>query len=261
MRLPWPDRSLFGAGMIVGNEYLMPKLLEKAMRNNSLFLTLASILMLLAVPLAAQTTVLWQASSGLLPSQGTRPWILTDTAEPEEPILDAGVLTLPTDANAEILYYGQTAEHVSIPSELVIETTVQLVSGSSASNDKGSAIVAFTLAPEFGSSFHIGVDDIFLLDDNNLRGDSAAVETDDGFHTYRIEVDSLGEVAVFYDGVLTLNGSSFASSPANGPVPRVIWGMASTDSQGVANWLSFEHNAGEPALFEDGFESGGTGAW
>ncbi|MBZ0112047.1 MAG: hypothetical protein K8J08_06280 [Thermoanaerobaculia bacterium] len=227
----------------------------------TLFLTLASIPMLVASPSAAQTTVLWQASSGLFPDQGTRPWTLTDTAEPEDPTLGAGALTLATDANAEILYYGQTAEHVAIPSELVIETTLQLVSGSSSSNAKGSVIVAFTLAPEFGNSLHIGVDDIFLLDDNNLRGDSAVVETDDGFHTYRIEVDSFGEVVVLYDGVVTLSSSSFVSSPANGPDPRVIWGMASTESQGVADWLSFEHNAGEPALFEDGFETGDIGAW
>jgi hypothetical protein len=229
--------------------------------SSTLFLTLASIAILADSPSAAQTTVLWQASSGLFPDQGTRPWTLTDTAEPEEPLLSAGVLTLATDTDAEIIFYGQTAEHVSIPSDLVIETTLQVVSGSTSSNARGSVIVAFTLAPGFGNSLHIGVDDIFLLDDNNLRGDSAVVETDDGFHTYRIEVDSSGEVVVFYDGVMTLSSSSFVSLPANGLDPRVIWGLASTVSRGEVDWLSIEHNAGEPALFEDGFESGGIGAW
>jgi len=228
------------------------------------FLMLLAWLLIPVIPATAQTVQLWEASSGLLPSEAGLPWQLTDTASPEDPLLGSGVLTLATDPDAELLYFTQAGDAVSIPLDLVVETTLRLLSGSAAAAHRAPVSVSYTLAPYFGGSLQIGLDEIFLLADNNLKGDSAAVDTDDEFHTYRIEVDSSGEAVVFYDDVATLSGNSFVSTPANGPVPRLTWGMASSYSHGVAEWVSFEHNAGVPLVppfFEDGFESGDVSAW
>ncbi len=90
------------------------------------------------------------------------------------------------------------------------------------------------------------MDEIFLLVANNVKDVSAFVDTDDAFHTYRIEVDGAGNISVFYDNALTLSGSSFVSTPANGPTPRVAWGMSSGFAHGTAEWEFVEPNAGPP---------------
>jgi hypothetical protein len=80
---------------------------------------------------------------------------------------------------------------------------------------------------------------------------SVFVDTDDAFHTYRLEIDAAGDISVFYDGVLTLSGSSFTSASANGSAPRVGSGMSSSFSHGTAEWAFVEHDAGvgEPGTF------------
>ena len=59
------------------------------------------------------------------------------------------------------------------------------------------AHIFFTQSSELGNGLFIGVDEIFLLVANNVKDVSAFVDTDDAFHTYRIEVDGAGNISVF----------------------------------------------------------------
>jgi cysteine-rich repeat protein len=89
----------------------------------------------------------------------------------------------------------------------------------------------------------IGVDSIFLLAGNLTMGDSAVVDTDEAFHTYRIEIAGDDSVEVYYDDVLTLTGQAFADVREAG---RLSWGNSSVLSQGVSEWLSFSHDGLTP---------------
>ena len=171
---------------------------------------------------SAETTVRWEASSGLLPDQENPAWILTDTASPEDPVLGPTALTLATDPDNELMTYRQIEPAISIPDNLVIEARLRVLSSSHSSASKRAADIIFTQSPEFGNGLFIGVDEIFLLVANAMKDVSAFVDTDDAFHTYRLEVDGVGNISVFYDNVLTLSGSSW-SGPANGQTPRVAW--------------------------------------
>ncbi|MGH7966149.1 MAG: hypothetical protein ACRERD_30735 [Candidatus Binatia bacterium] len=51
-------------------------------------------------------------------------------------------------------------------------------------------------------------------------GDRMEVDTNDAPHTYRVEVNSLGGIRVFYDDVLPLNGSMFT----NAAPAQINWG-------------------------------------
>ena len=195
---------------------------------------------------AADTPVLWEATSGLFPDQIDLPYDLFDTAAPEDPVLSPTHLTLSTSIDSEIMGYEQLEPQVSIPDPLVIEARLRVLSGSGAIPATAPVDVIFTLTPEFGNGLRIHVDEIFLLLDNNVKGPSAVVDTNDAFHTYRMEVDGAGNISVYYDNVLTLTGSAFTSAPANGPTPRVAWGLASAFAHGTTEWEFVEHNAGPP---------------
>jgi hypothetical protein len=72
------------------------------------------------------------------------------------------------------------------------------------------------------------------------------VDTDDTFHTYRIEVEGVNVGSgfkVFYDGVLTLNGALFVADEDEHPL--IGWGDVDYNfgSSGVSEWQSFRHNA------------------
>ncbi len=188
----------------------------------------------------------WRGASGSTPDQVCPAWTLTDTAEPEDPVLGAGVLAISTSENGENVYYGQVAPVVSIPDQLVIETRARFVEGSSATPARATGFVGWSTQPIVGNALFIDRDEIFLLAANDARGASATVDTDDAPHTYRIVVDGTVDgslVTVFYDGAPTLTGVLFTSGDAFAPTPRIIWGEASLVASGALEFESFRHNA------------------
>ena len=189
----------------------------------------------------------WEASSGLLPDEICQPFGLEDTATPEEPVLGATFLTISTDVDAEHMGYFHSGADVSFTDPLVIEARLRVLSGSGVVTFRAPVEILFTLSPEFGNALYLDVDEIFVLSDNNTKGDSAVVDTDGAFHTYRIEVVvgglNDGDFEVYYDGVLTLTGTSFLSLPANGLEPRVSWGARTSFFHGTSEWEYLEHNA------------------
>ncbi len=108
---------------------------------------------------------------------------------------------------------------------LVIEARVKLGSGSTSAATRAPIVVAATTSPNVGSALWIGEDEIFINNADFVKGPTANVDTDDAFHTYRIEVTG-ASVDVFYDGALTLTGSTFTSVPgATRNCVRSSWGF------------------------------------
>jgi hypothetical protein len=188
----------------------------------------------------------WEAYSALTPEQVCPPWTLTDSADPEDPVLAGDLLTLATSADAENMSYLQTAPAVAMPETFVFEARVRVVSGASSGANRAPGFVGFTTAPGVGGLFFLAADEIFLTAAGDTKGASALVDTDDTLHTYRIVVDGTAAgspITVFYDGVPTLTGALYADAPSLGPVERVFWGEGSNLAFGTLEWERVRHNA------------------
>jgi hypothetical protein len=181
----------------------------------------------------------WDASSAMFPDQVCPAWTEGDTADVEVPTFSAGELVLGTDSGPELLFYRQTAPLLSVPDPLVIEARLKFVSGTT-SMIHAIAGVSFFDATQ-GNDLFVGQDEIFLLQDAVTRGASASIQTDDDFHTYRIEMDATGAIRVSVDGALLLTGMAF--SAAGGP--KIDFGDVTDDPDvtGSAEWDFVHHNA------------------
>jgi hypothetical protein len=119
---------------------------------------------------------------------------------------------------------------------------MKFISGTSSVPWRASAGIVF-----YTSHFlWIGRNEIFLNDGSRqIKGPSASVDTDDAFHTYRIEVEGVNAddaVKVFYDGGLTLTGALFVADEDEHPL--IGWGDVDYFStSGISEWQSFRHNA------------------
>ena len=184
----------------------------------------------------------YEASSGLLPDEVCPPWTLFDTASPEDPSLSGGKLVISTNQNRESMGFLQSASDIAIPPNLVIEERVKLVSGSSSALTRAPIAIGTTTSPAEGIVLWIAQDEMFINLADGVKGPTATVDTDGGFHTYRIEITG-ASVEVFYDGVLTLTGSTFTSAPTFGAVERIVWGEASGAALGTSEWEFVRHNA------------------
>jgi hypothetical protein len=198
----------------------------------------------LAGPTAAQTPTesVWQASSGLLPTQVCPAWTLTDTSA-SDPVLAPSGLTI-SDTTGEDLFYVQTdaLNVVPVPDPIVVEARMRFISGTSSANNRAPANVVITTAADTGTLFGIGPDEIFLTGVGDVRTQTASVDTDGASHIYRVEVTAAGAVTVFYDGIATLTGTIYMSADAFGPVRRIIWGEGSHIASGAHVWESVAHN-------------------
>ncbi len=204
----------------------------------------AAVLLGLAARASAQLTqAVWDGASGLTPDRACPAWTLVDTAAGADPVLSNGVLTLSTAANAQDMFYMQTALTTPLPDPLVIEARVKFDSGESSLGNRGPVAFAITTAPNAGSLFFVGAGQIFLTGAGDVRGPSAAVDTQSAFHVYHIEITAAGAVTVSYDGTPKLTGATYSSVPAFGPVPRILWGEGSIVAFGTEEWSSFRHNA------------------
>ena len=139
----------------------------------------------------------WEAGSGLLPDEICQPFGLEDTATPEEPVLGATFLTISTDVDAEHMGYFHSGADVSFTDPLVIEARLRVLSGSGVVTFRAPVEILFTLSPEFGNALYLDVDEIFVLSDNNTKGDSAVVELD-AFpgKMFSARVSSIGNSAI-----------------------------------------------------------------
>jgi hypothetical protein len=185
----------------------------------------------------------WNAASGLFPDEVSPAWTEGDTAEPEEPMLNGGVLTLSTSENLEHMFYIQSAPQIDVTLPFALEMRMRFVSGSSASTGRAPGFIAITTNVQEGTALFIDQDRIFITATGDVVGDSAMVDTDDAFHDYRLEIETDGGVTILYDGVPMLSGATFVSSNNHGPDDRVFWGEGSIHTFGVLDWQFVRHTA------------------
>ena len=198
-----------------------------------------------ATTTAPAATFAWDAAWGWYPNDLIPGMTLVDSAPLTDPILTNGSLRLATQATTENMFYICTGTNFTTPPNLIIETRMRVLTNFSTQLYRTAAIVGFTMAPDMGNTLFIGKDEIFLGNGHASRGTPAAVDTDDAFHTYRVEVDGAtasSAVRVYQDNVLKLTGTLYQDNPDNGSDPRVYFGEASSLAWGSNLWAMFSHN-------------------
>jgi hypothetical protein len=127
---------------------------------------------------------------------------------------------------------------------MLVEARLRFVSGGEVSVRTAPVTIALTTAPDVGVLFFLQADHISLTDSETTEGASATVDTDDAAHTYQLVVRG-SAVEVYYDGTLTLTGSTYLGTPGgdHGDLPRVLWGEGSSGAFGVHEWEFVRHNA------------------
>lgn len=206
---------------------------------------------LIALPGQSRAQCDWVAANGVLPDQMCTPWMLSQSAGAPSPVLGPSELTIATTSTSQNVFYIQQAPQLSLPPNLIIEATVEYVTGFSNHNSRAPGVIAFDVSSGWGNMLFIGDDEIFLnMSDGgsscSAKGPSASVSTKGGGHTYRIEVDTAlgGAITVFHDGVPVLTGATFkADTQCFVGSPRVFWGEGSGSTFGVLKWSKVSHNA------------------
>ncbi len=183
----------------------------------------------------------WEASSGKFPNEICPEWILINSADVEVPTLSGGDLVISTSDIGERMIYVHDTDVVSVPDTLLMEFRMRRISGTSPDPVRQPAGLVYYSKPDSGNVLYIGKDSIFIWSDYEVIGGLAEVDTDDDFHTYRVEATSLGDVYVYYDDVLTLSGQTIAF-PTSSP-PFIYWGDPSLLDYGESHWKYFKHNA------------------
>jgi hypothetical protein len=208
----------------------------------------------LGAPANALVT-LWEASSGLLPDQVDPAWNLNDNAPATDPVLSAGVLTLSTAAQAQNMFYNMTGSDLdfSATSGYWLEGTMRFVSGSNLAGwNRTPAVMGMVFAGGNRATLQIRQDSIFILNgDNTVGAINNSVDTDDAFHTYRMEIagKTAGSIVnVYQDGLLVLTDNSVYNNGAS--TGSVAFGESSVLATGISEWTYFSHNAAAVAAPE-----------
>lgn len=186
----------------------------------------------------------WTAASGLFPTNASPSWYFY--SEPASTMtIGAGSLRIETSPAFARATYFHDRDVLSIPTNFVIEARVRYISGSSTVPGRAAAGISFFTRKGVANWLWIGQDEVFVNSGARLqRGAVASVDTDDAFHTYRIEFHGVASGSgfdVFHDGTLVLSGSLFLDDEDQ--EPEIGWGDVAYEASGVSEWQSFRHNA------------------
>ncbi len=196
-------------------------------------------------PHARATTWQWSGASGLLPTNLTPSMSLFLSGSATAPALTNGALHIVTDVNSDNVGFQQLSPALEFPDVLVIQAQLRVASNSASVSYRAAATINFSTLTNIGCAFFVGNGEIFLTSAENVKGQSASLETTN-YHTYRIEClgTNLGsDVNVYRDGVLTISGQTYFSSNDFGNQPRILWGEGSSLAHGTEDWTNFQHNA------------------
>jgi hypothetical protein len=199
---------------------------------------------------------LWRASWGVFPDQVDPSVVLwnDNTIAPVQPVLTGTDLLIQTPAQADYTLYDYS--NLTMPTQLVIEAEIQCLSGYSAKAGRPYVTVYFTTGSGIGGLLGLEQGAIYLTLNMTTRGWTAAVNTDDTNHLYRIEVDTPSVVGspirVYQDGTLVMTGA-IAAGGDWGTVPEIWFGEGTDSAYGSSRWRSFRHNAAtapsKPVMF------------
>jgi hypothetical protein len=200
----------------------------------------------------------WDASSGVLPDSACPAWIAA--VGDSMPRFSGGALRIKTTQCQRSTSYRQVSPDVQIPDTLIVEVRLRLETGTECQGPCGhyrqGAGVAITVAPQIGTLFFVGNDEIFITNGECGGITNALVDTNNQAHTYRIVVLHGTTVTVRYDGTPILSGHTYNSSADHGDNPRILWGEGSYLAFGTSYWEYVWHNAHAtgcgPTSVEDG---------
>jgi PEP-CTERM motif len=215
-----------------------------------------SLLAILALPGLSQAAYVatWDGASGHTPDQVS--WDLNNT-DSHSPSFAGGVLSLHTgNSNGTLQTYSMSGADLdqSAGSGYWMEASMRFGSGSYYPGwARSNASMGVTFANGMRSILHIRADRIFLLNgDNSIGANSTSIDTDDAFHTYRMEIDGTAAhsmVRVYQDNVLVLSDDAVFYNGA--ATSRVWFGDGTTLAYGTSDWTSVSHNmAGVSAVPE-----------
>jgi len=211
------------------------------MSRHTLNLIVAIPLLTAAVAYGRDYNSTWTAASGRVPGNVCPTWLLANTAALETPHLEGDTLVMSTSTYTDIMYYEQSGTAISIPDTLRIEFRMKLVAGGGTGPAYAPFATVFIVAANKGNRLWIGPDEIFLWSADGVKGASASVDTDNDFHTYRIEVVGGTSVSVYYDDAPTLSGAIYTSA-AFGLDPTIRFGDCGDSEFGTEKLLLFRHN-------------------
>lgn len=214
-------------------------------------LSVGAVLAASALPGQA-AVVNWFAAGGTTPDVAVPQWDLVDNASPENPSLAAGVLTIGGSAISEQMYYTMDGADTDFSGQSSYWLEARLrVNTQSLTAGWWRAPVTMGIGFAGGglAIFELRRDHVYLRDGDNSRGAfSNLLDTDDDFHTWRMEV--LGSTAgstvnVYQDGNLVLSDTSVFNF---GSGNRVFWGDSSVIAGGRSEWTYVATNlAAAPA--------------
>lgn len=212
-------------------------------------LTVLSSAVAVGTLISAQASVsFWSADSGLRPDQLTPYWTLHDDSPATPPIVTNGVMTSATMAKVKKEYFHTGPAGLDMPSDLTIEFKARFVSRVVSANNYSPMSVYFSFGDGLGGMLNLGLDDVWLAGGHNIRGVGASVDTDNAFHTYRIQLGgtSLGSsINVYYDNAVTplLTGAVIYDPNLNCEDAEIGFGDVSTKDSGTSEWEYLWHNA------------------
>lgn len=190
----------------------------------------------------------WSASSGLRPDQSSPYWALNYTIPVTMPTVTGGVMQLNTAAKSSREFFTFGPGGIQMPDALTIEFRARFVSSVADQDTFSPLSVYFCIGNGLGSAFYLGADDAWLAAPNLSRGVAATVDTDNAFHTYRIELSgsTIGSsINVYYDNIAAplLTSTVVHDVAVYGNSPQIGFGDSSTKDSGVSQWEYLWHNA------------------
>lgn len=190
----------------------------------------------------------WSASSGLLPNQASTNWTYHGDSLSVTPAIYNNFMLIDTRKNQRVSHF-ESAGGIDIPNNLTIEFNARIWSRNACSDTISSAAVYFGLGNGLGSVLYLGRDDVWLSGGNGTRrAGTTSVDTDNTFHTYRIEVSGItlgSAINVYYDNSASplFTGSVFHDPTLNGNEEQIGFGDITRDESGVSKWDYLWHNA------------------
>lgn len=124
-----------------------------------------------------------------------------------------------------------------------IEATLKLVSGATAPGWwRAPVVIGMGFDNGNFATLELAGDSAWIRDGNNSSSAWATLDTDDAFHTWRLEVDGQdagAQVRVYQDGIEVLAAPSVFY---NGGTRSVFWGDATGLSHGTSEWQAVSTN-------------------
>jgi len=191
----------------------------------------------------------WTASSGQIPTQSSTNWLYRGDSLSVTPINYNHYMLIDTTLNRRLSYFETKPGSLSLPSNLTIEFSSLIWERNATVGNLSPAAVYFSLGNGLGSVLYLGIDDVWFGAPGNTRGAGISVDTDNEFHTYRLEVTGLSlgsQIDLFYDGDENplLTSMVYFDQSMNGSSERIGFGDITKHDSGVSKWAYLWHNAG-----------------